>query len=343
MNFDGKGGAIGEFDVEYDHINSVVNLNDRLSEDKDKDKDKDKGENKTEDADKQLVTSTSTSSNGVSTETLAKIQADDADDFALSTTKLMPVIVNKGIFTNHSWWEKAATIFKRSGNSAHNKYKDKDKDEEEETHNPKRRRHKQKAQPAKVKKSTVAISPDDEFKDDDSDGEDGSRVLSKADKSVLPGSEIHPNRNLKKQDLSNWSDSALGISHNHYGENKDGEKGEEFVWYKLEDIHEMELFTMSVTSDPSLTNKVSFGVCVVARFAHGCGLASILTQRPNPPIPPPSHPRTISSAASSSTCTRSFPKTSPPPPSSPSSTSSPFSSSFLRGGSACIFTTWASG
>jgi len=270
----------GEFDVEYDHVNNILNLGE-----KEREKAKLQEKEDVEAEEKVKVVNFADENNAEEVaDKLASIQKnvgntdDGTDDFTMNAEAIAekteaivdvmketitPVIVNKGINTNNNWWQKAGTIFKKK--TVEEKYRIENEEETKKKHLRKRRaKKKPKPDVKKVKKSTIAIAEFDEiqaaansakkdngFDDEDSDGEDGGRTLAKHENSVLPGSEIHNQRNKKKHDLSNWSDPGIGITH----PKSKKEKIAEFVWYKLTDIHEMEMFNISITQDPSLTNK----------------------------------------------------------------------------------------
>ena len=148
--------------------------------------------------------------------------------------------MNKGKKTNSSWTSKAANIFLKRQNEGEGKRK--------------RRRARE--------KKKVGIEPakdeDEGYHSDVSDGEDGGRVLSKVDKSILPGDEIIKDDNSehdlkKKQGMSNWTDGGIGIK-------KTKSKRERLVahtWHTLVDAHECSTYTFAITSDPNLTHKPS--------------------------------------------------------------------------------------
>ena len=159
-------------------------------------------------------------------------------------------IVNKGIKTNSSWQSKAATIFKKSFSS-------KNVGPSPPPHKRRRRRRKKKAAEENNTNPNQENS-DEEYHSDYSDGEDGGRVLSKTDKSVLPGDEIivdtNESHNLKKkQDFPNWTDGGLGIKKTKSA----AERLQAHVWHELTDSQEMETYTMAVTNDPNLSYKPS--------------------------------------------------------------------------------------
>jgi len=250
---EGNGKKIGEFDIEYDHIKNELTLKEEGGEVKKKEKEEEK---KTE------IVKGGEGSEGTERDrgTLALVNGtskqhdDDDDDDDGGDEIITPVIVNKGINTNANWWQKAGTIFKKR-NTAGDKYKV----EMTKGGGVKRKKNQRKRRANKSKPgagSTIVVTDDSEleggdFLGEDSDGEDGGRVLSAATRSILPGSEIAADRNRKKQDLSNWSDQGIGIT--RPSEKKD--RVWERQWYKLTDTHEMELFTIAVANDPQLSDK----------------------------------------------------------------------------------------
>ncbi|GMI03590.1 hypothetical protein TrLO_g5556 [Triparma laevis f. longispina] len=153
-------------------------------------------------------------------------------------------IVNKSKTSNNPWQEKAATIFKKG------------KKGEDGGKKRKRRRGRKKSNKVAVVTPGEENS-DEEYHSDVSDGEDGGRVLSKSDKSVLPGSEIPSdttnNNQKKKSGMSDWTDVGLGIKR---GQSKK-ERIIEHVWHTLTDTQEMEGYTYAVENDPNLTYKPS--------------------------------------------------------------------------------------
>jgi len=161
-------------------------------------------------------------------------------------------VVNKGIKTNSSWQAKAATIFKKSLSS---------KSISASSKSPtklRRRRRRKKQPPTTTTASNNAENSDEEYHSDYSDGEDGGRVLSKTDKSVLPGNEIVVDTNemhnlKKKQDFPNWTDGGLGIKKTKTA----AERHQAHVWHELTDSQEIELYTMAVANDPNLSYKAS--------------------------------------------------------------------------------------
>ena len=149
----GSQSARGEFDIEYDHVNSVLNLgsNERSQagqrekgggmkkdqseagdeEDTEAKKNNDAGADANDadaDADDAEADADQLTS-GLDNKAGKEENNDDDDDF--SFTKITPVIVNKGINTNFSWWEKAGTIFKKK-KTVEDKYRIEEEKEAEE-------------------------------------------------------------------------------------------------------------------------------------------------------------------------------------------------------------------
>ena len=84
------------------------------------------------------------------------------------------------------------------------------------------------------------------------------RVLSKVDRSILPGDEIveddNEEHNLKKkQGMSNWTDGGIGIKKTK----SKRERLTEHTWHTLVDSHECSTYTFAITSDPNLTHQPS--------------------------------------------------------------------------------------
>jgi hypothetical protein len=152
--------------------------------------------------------------------------------------------------TNSSWQSKAGTIFKKHSSS---------KNVSTSSSSPlKRRRRRRKKNAAGETMNPNPDNSDEEYHSDCSDGEDGGRVLSKTDKSVLPGDEIivdtNESHNLrKKQDFPNWTDGGLGIKKTKSAD----ERLQAQVWHELTDSQEMETYTTAVTNDPNLSYKPS--------------------------------------------------------------------------------------
>ena len=155
-------------------------------------------------------------------------------------------VVNKGKSTNAAWDEKAATVLKK-------------RTEEvtvggEVVKEKKKRRRKKGAQ-TKVEMDKKTVDYNSPSDSDYSDGEDGGRVLSKTDRSALPGAEVEgaaDNMN-KKQVLSNWSDSGVGIKRSRSVRQRETE----FKWHSLVEVVEMENYSFAVASDPNLSHKPS--------------------------------------------------------------------------------------
>jgi len=171
-------------------------------------------------------------------------------------------VVNKGIKTNNEWTEKASTILKKR-----NEEKVEVVDEQGEkkmvvVKKEKKRRRKKKEGEEEGGGATKGVGvvekggidePDSDS--DHSDGEDGGRVLSKNDRSVLPGDEVDgaADNTNKKQVLSNWTDTGVGIKRGKTGNQRE----REFKWHTLTDTVEMENYAYAVASDPNLSHKPS--------------------------------------------------------------------------------------
>ena len=177
-------------------------------------------------------------------------------------------VVNKGIRTNSDWSEKAGPIFK-SRKTAPSDDKDHATVKRNVGGGGVRKRRKSSVSvgsedevlpsstpsgPQHAAASVAAIHADGGGDSDASDGEDGGRVHAKAERSVLPGAEIVPRgTGKKKNDGSNWTDIGLGL---RPPPAKEGQ-ALKFQWHSLTDSNEMELYTVAIAKDPSLTHKPS--------------------------------------------------------------------------------------